>query len=38
MDIGYIDPAVGRKWIQETKELSAILVGLSKSLKKTTDN
>ena len=31
--IDYIEPAVGKKWIQETKELSAMLVGLSKSLK-----
>jgi four helix bundle protein len=31
----YIEPAVGKKWIQETKEFSAMLVGLSKSLKKT---
>jgi four helix bundle protein len=38
IDIGYIDPAVGKKWIQETKELSAMLVGLSKSIRKTTDN
>ena len=34
IDIDYIEPAVGKKWIQETKELSAMLVGLSKSLKK----
>jgi four helix bundle protein len=35
IDIDYIEPAVGKKWIQETKELSAMLVGLSKSLRKT---
>jgi len=34
IDIDYIEPAVGKKWIQETKELSAMLVGLSKSLRK----
>ena len=34
IDIDYIEPAVGKKWIQETKELSAMLVGLSKSLNK----
>ena len=35
IDIDYIEPAVGKKWIQETKELSAMLAGLSKSLRKT---
>ena len=35
IDIHYIEPAVGKKWIQETKELSAMLVGLNKSLQKT---
>jgi len=34
IDIDYIEPAVGKKWIQEIKELSAMLVGLSKSLRK----
>jgi four helix bundle protein len=33
VDIDYIEPAVGKKWIQESKELSAMLVGLRKSLK-----
>ncbi|MBL0701364.1 MAG: four helix bundle protein, partial [Desulfosarcina sp.] len=33
IDIDYIEPAVGKKWIQETKEFSAMLVGLSKSLR-----
>ena len=37
IDINYIEPAVGKKWIQETKELSAVLVGLSKSLIKKTN-
>ena len=35
IDIDYIEPAVGKKLIQETKELSAMLAGLSKSLRKT---
>jgi hypothetical protein len=34
IDIDYIEPAVGKKWTQETKDLSAMLVGLSKSLRK----
>jgi four helix bundle protein len=34
IDIDYIEPAVGKKWIQETKELSAMLIGLSKAQKK----
>ena len=34
IDIDYNESAVGKKWIQETKELSAMLVGLSKSLRK----
>ena len=33
IDIDYIVPAVGKKWIQETKEISAMLIGLSKSIK-----
>ena len=31
MDIGYVDNTVGKKWIQETRELSAMLVGLIRS-------
>jgi len=33
MEIGYIDHTVAKQWIQETREISAILVGLRKSLK-----
>ncbi|NOZ68496.1 MAG: four helix bundle protein [Deferribacteres bacterium] len=28
MDIGYINPETGKQWIKETRELSAMLVGL----------
>ena len=31
-DIGYIDKKIGANWIDETKEISAMLVGLIKSL------
>ena len=31
IDIGYIDDTIGKKWIQETRELSAMLVGLIRS-------
>jgi four helix bundle protein len=31
MDIGYIAEETGKKWIAETKEISAMLVGLMKS-------
>ena len=31
IDIGYINDAIGKKWIQETRELSAMLVGLIRS-------
>ncbi len=34
IEINYIEPAVGKKWIQETKELSAMLVGLRNSIRK----
>ncbi len=33
MDIDYIPKETGMKWIQETKELSAMLVGLIRTLK-----
>jgi hypothetical protein len=33
MEIGYIPQAQGSKWITETKEISAMLVGLIKSIK-----
>jgi len=32
MDIGYIPKETGSKWIQETKEISSMLVGLIKSI------
>lgn len=32
IDIGYIPKETGNKWIQETKEISAMLVGLIKSI------
>ena len=34
MDIGYIQPETGKTWIEETKQISAMLVGLTKSIKK----
>lgn len=34
MEIDYIDREQGKRWIQETQELSAMLVGLSRSLKR----
>jgi four helix bundle protein len=33
MDIGYIKKETGRNWLQETKELSAMIVGLCNALK-----
>ena len=33
VEIGYIQDDIGEKWQNETKEISAMLVGLSKSLK-----
>ncbi len=33
MEINYIDREQGKHWIQETQELSAMLIGLSRSLK-----
>ena len=32
IEIGYISSEVGKVWVQETKEISAMLVGLIKSL------
>jgi four helix bundle protein len=32
MQIGYIKEDIGRRWIQETQELSAVLVGLMRSI------
>lgn len=33
MEVGFISREVGLKWVAETKELSAMLVGLMRSLK-----
>ena len=33
IEIGYIDNEVGKQWIKETKEISAMLVGLIRSVK-----
>jgi len=32
-DIGYFDGEIGRRWIKESQEISAMLVGLSRSIK-----
>jgi len=34
IDIGYIDNQIGKQWIKESKEISAMLVGLIKSVGK----
>lgn len=34
MDIGYIQQEIGKAWIEETRQISAMIVGLIKSLKK----
>jgi four helix bundle protein len=36
IEAGYIDKMMGMQWIQETKELSAMIVGLTKARLKTT--
>jgi len=33
IDIGYIDGEIGQRWISESQEISAMLVGLSRSIK-----
>lgn len=33
MKVGYITSETGNKWVSETKEISAMLVGLTKSIK-----
>jgi four helix bundle protein len=33
LDIGYIENEIASNWIQETKEISAMIVGLIKSKK-----
>lgn len=35
IDIGYIETAVGKQWLLETKEISAMLVGLMRSKRAT---
>lgn len=32
MNVGYIDGEIGRRWITESQEISAMLVGLSRSI------
>ncbi len=34
IDIGYIKPETGKQWIKETREISAMLVGLIRSKQK----
>ena len=34
IDIGYISKDAGMNWVRETKEITAMLVGLMNSLKK----
>jgi hypothetical protein len=34
MDIGYITKETGKAWVEETKQISAMLVGLMRSLNK----
>ena len=34
MDIGYIPRDTGKQWLQETKEIAAMLVGLRRSFEK----
>ena len=33
IEIGYIDGEIGRRWIKESQEISAMLVGLRRTLK-----
>lgn len=35
MDIGYIDGETGKKWVRETQEVSAMLIGLARSFQNT---
>jgi four helix bundle protein len=32
IDVGYIDREIGKSWIKESREISAMLVGLSRSI------
>ncbi len=38
MDIDYISREFGNEWIKETKQISAMIVGLIKSLRETSEN
>ncbi len=38
IDIGYISKETGNQWVRESKELSAMLAGLIKTLKNHTDS
>ncbi|MBC8316323.1 MAG: four helix bundle protein [Desulfobulbaceae bacterium] len=38
VEIEYIKPETGKTWVQETREISAMLVGLLKSVKLNTEN
>ena len=33
VDVGYIPPEIGQDWIKESQEISAMLVGLQRTLK-----
>ena len=33
IDVGYIDKDIGQRWIDESREISAMLVGLQRTLK-----
>jgi four helix bundle protein len=35
INVGYIDPDVGKRWIEDSREISAMLVGLSRSITST---
>ena len=32
IDVGYIDGEIGQRWIKESREIAAMLVGLSRSI------
>jgi four helix bundle protein len=32
LDVGYVDQEVGQRWIAESRQISAMLVGLSRSI------
>ena len=34
LEVGYIDPSTGKAWIKESREISAMLVGLSRFVRK----